>query len=86
MDNLPGREFYNGFMKRHPELSERRANAIKRSRAAISEGVINEFFDHFETSSAGIKPENIWNYDETNIRDSYRINMVPVLVQWYCRF
>ena len=48
MDNLPGREFYHGFMKRHPELTERRANAIKRSRAAISEGVINEFFDHFE--------------------------------------
>jgi len=79
VDNRPGREFYCGFMKRHPELTERRANAIKRSRAAISEGVINEFFDHYEISSAGIKPENIWNYDETNIRDSYRINMVLVL-------
>ena len=78
MDNLHGREFYHGFMKRHPELTERRANAIKRSRAAISEGVINEFFDHFEILSASIKPENNWNYDETNIRDSHRVNMVLV--------
>lgn len=71
VDNLPGREFFAGFMKRHPELSVRRANVVKRSRAAVSIPVLNAFFDNFAVTAHGISAENMYNYDETNLRDSH---------------
>lgn len=68
-DNMPGRDYVAGFMKRHPQLSVRTANLIKRSRGAVSLEQIDEFFDNFEKSAEGVLPCNMWNYDETNLRD-----------------
>jgi hypothetical protein len=42
-DNLPGRDFVRGFLKRHPRLSVRKVNLIKRGRAVVSQGVVNKF-------------------------------------------
>jgi hypothetical protein len=67
IDNLPGPDFIKGFMKRHPRLTVRTANMIKRSRAALSVDEVKEFFARYEETAAGIPPENIWNYDETNL-------------------
>jgi hypothetical protein len=70
IDNLPGPDFIKGFMKRHPRLTVRTANMIKRSRAALSVDEVKAFFERYEKTAAGIPPENIWNYDETNLRDN----------------
>jgi hypothetical protein len=69
INNLPGPDFMIGFMNRHPELSVRTANLIKRGRAALSHQEVNEFFDRVEKELEGVPPENIWNYDETNLTD-----------------
>ncbi len=31
---------------------------------------MDEFFARYKKTAAGIPPENIWNYDETNLRDN----------------
>jgi hypothetical protein len=69
-DNLPGPDFIKCFMKRHPRLTARTANMIKRSRAALSHQEVKDFFQRYEETAAGVLPENIWNYDETNLRDN----------------
>ena len=58
------------FMKRQPNLSIRTANMVKRGRAALSQAEVNELFDHIEPVVEGVPPENIWNYDETNMSDN----------------
>ncbi len=40
-ENKPGPDFIKGFLKRHPNLSVRTANMIKRSRAGLSVQVEN---------------------------------------------
>lgn len=42
---------------------------IKRTRAAVSVTMVNEYFDILETSLEGVPPENIINFDETNFTD-----------------
>ena len=56
-------------MKSHRELTIRSASLLRRSKAAVSPQIVNEFFDRFEKVAAGVPPENICNYDETNLRD-----------------
>jgi DDE superfamily endonuclease/helix-turn-helix, Psq domain len=68
-NNLPSKHFVYYFMRRHPELSFRKANNIKRSRAGVSREEIQEFFAHFTKTVEGVPACNIWNYDETNLRD-----------------
>jgi hypothetical protein len=63
-------DFVRGFIARHKDLSVRKANLIKRSRAALSHEEINRFFDHYEKTAEGIPPENIFNCDETNLQDN----------------
>lgn len=69
IDNLPTHMFVARFVQRHSEINLRKTNLIKRSRASVSVADITEFFVHFEQTAAGIPPENIYNYDETNLRD-----------------
>ena len=52
-----------GFLQRHPALSLRMANNIKRSRARLSSDDVETFFDNFEATVEGIPPENVFNYD-----------------------
>jgi len=70
VNNLPGKDFTAGFLKRHRELSIRTANLIKRSRAGLSQKIINSFFGKYEKSAASIEPCNIYNLDETNLHDN----------------
>jgi hypothetical protein len=72
-NNLPGMDFVRSFFGRHKELSVRRGNLIKRSRAALSHADVNEFFDNYEKTAAGIPPENIFNCDETNLQAGFYI-------------
>lgn len=68
-NNMPGHDWFKGFIKRHPDLSERLASNIKKSRAKVSPDGINEYFDFLEKELEGIPPSNIYNYDETNLTD-----------------
>ena len=67
-DNLPGIDWVTSFMKRH-NLTKRVADNVKSQRAAVNADVINEYFENLEAELADIPPENIYNYDETNITD-----------------
>jgi hypothetical protein len=68
-DNLPTKRFVDCFIRRHPQFSLRTTNSIKRSRAALSRKEVKTFFDNFQKSAEGVRPENMWNYDESNLRD-----------------
>jgi hypothetical protein len=47
----------------------RRANPIKRARAAVSREDVQDLFCHFTEAADGVPPENMLNYDETNFSD-----------------
>lgn len=69
-DNLPGADWLKGFMTRHPSLSARLASNIKRARAEVSEETISNYMQNLKSVIEGVPPENIWNYDETNLSDN----------------
>ena len=68
-DNMPTHMFVDRFIQRHPDLGLRKTNLIKRARASVSAEDIEQFFTRYEKVVAGVPPENILNYDETNLRD-----------------
>lgn len=69
-NNTPGRDWAYSFLHRHKkEISERFCQNIKRSRAAVSKEVLTEYFELLEKELKDVPPENIVNYDETNLRD-----------------
>ena len=47
----------------------RSTNNIKRARARVSREEVKDFFNHFAVSVEGVPPENLFNYDETALRD-----------------
>lgn len=69
-DNLPAREFVRGFLNRHQELSVRMSKPIKRGRAQLSPDVIRDFFEKVCVVLENVPPENIINYDETNLQNN----------------
>jgi len=68
-NNLPGVDWASSFLRRHKSLSQRIANNIKRSRAAVSQENLKDYHDNLSEELAGIPPSNIFNYDETNLAD-----------------
>lgn len=69
-NNTPGKDFAYSFLNRHKkEISEKMCQNIKRNRAAVSPEVLNEYFQRLEKELKDVPPENIVNYDETNLRD-----------------
>lgn len=67
-DNLPGIDWLRGFMKRN-DMTLRKANNVKASRANVSADSLNSYFENLEKELEGIPPSNIFNYDETNLSD-----------------
>ncbi|CAG4981891.1 unnamed protein product [Parnassius apollo] len=69
-NNLPGVVYIECFLKRHKkEISERISQNIKRSRAAVSPQIIEEYFRQLENSLKDVPLCNIVNYDESNLAD-----------------
>lgn len=52
-DNLPSHRWVDRFLERHPQLSLRPANPIKRSRAAVSREDIFTFIENWEKAIEG---------------------------------
>ena len=66
----PGKEWAKSFMSRHAnKLSSRLVQNINPKRAQVDSAVINSYFDYMEADIEGIPPENIINFDETNLSD-----------------
>nr|XP_023025875.1 uncharacterized protein LOC111513886 [Leptinotarsa decemlineata] len=66
----PGRHWYEGFLQRHPEISQRMAQNLTASRAAVTKIKIQNWFgeisDYFTSSNIDIRdPERIFNSDES---------------------
>ncbi|KAE9525572.1 hypothetical protein AGLY_014099 [Aphis glycines] len=68
-NNIPGPDWSKMFLKKHPELSLRFVANIKKSRAGISEDVIKDYINNLSVVVQNIPPQNIWNYDKTNLTD-----------------
>lgn len=68
-NNRPGDDWYEYFMNRNSELAIRNSQNIKRCRAELTPAVLTEFFEHLRSTIENISPENIINYDETNMTD-----------------
>ena len=70
VENLPGNDWAEGFLKRHKEeISVRSANNIKRARAEVGPDVIRKYFQNLASSIENVAPSHIFNYDETNLSD-----------------
>ena len=66
--NIPGDDWVTSFMDRHG-LTNRIATNIRRKRAQISKEQLQEYFNNVEQELKDVPSSNIWNYDETNLRD-----------------
>nr|XP_023018090.1 jerky protein homolog-like [Leptinotarsa decemlineata] len=66
IENLPGTDWFNGFMKRNPNLTIKLAENTKRVRAALSYESVEDYFRNLKNVIKNIPYSNIINYDETN--------------------
>ncbi|CAI6374178.1 unnamed protein product [Macrosiphum euphorbiae] len=69
-NNLPGLSWTANFIKRHKNLSIRLASNIKRTRAAIDKEILENYILNLKETLSGVLPENVYNYDETNLTDN----------------
>lgn len=68
-NNMPGPDWRELFLKRNPELSIRMSENMKRSRAEVTMATLDRYFAELHQSIEGCPPENIINYDESNLTD-----------------
>lgn len=68
-NNLPGSDWVKYFLARNQELSIRFSENIKRARADLSIEVLQRYFNNLQVTLEGVPPENILNYDESNLTD-----------------
>ena len=74
---MSGVEWVLSFIKRN-NITKGIVNNVKAARAEVSEEIISVYFDNLEQSLNEIPPENIFNYDETNVTDDPGSKMVIV--------
>ncbi|TGZ46502.1 TIGD2 protein [Temnothorax longispinosus] len=74
IDNKPGRHWYEGFQKRHPDFSTRTvAQHLTLVRASVTEEDLRGWFQEIGTyltskDLLNIHPSRVFNWDETNIQ------------------
>lgn len=69
-NNLPGKDWVRSFFLRHKNLlCFRKAQNINPNRAALCREVFEAYFNNLEKSMEGVPPENVYNFDETNLSD-----------------
>lgn len=68
-NNLPGVDWLEGFKARNNQLSVRLSQNVKRSRAELTPAIIESYFNNLRTELENVPPENIINFDESNITD-----------------
>lgn len=71
-NNRPSRHWYEGFLRRHPDITLRTAQYLTRNRAEVTEDVLREWFREIQVYLEGkrlldIDGSRIFNCDETSI-------------------
>ncbi len=56
-ENLPGKKWMTGFMKRHAELNSKVPKLIKAARAKVDPATINKYFDNLAISLGVCHPK-----------------------------
>ena len=70
-NNLPGPDWLKSFMQRRRAIiTPRLCQNICRKRAEITPGNIDNYFENLRVTIENVPPENIINYDETNLSDN----------------
>ena len=80
-DNMPGYEWLQSFLKRHPEISIRQSESLSTCRAkGCSPEVLDQWFNDFEIflkeHNLTNKAECIWNADESGFPLQHRTGRV----------
>ena len=68
-NNRPGEKWMRSFAKRH-NLSACLASNIKQAHSSVNENTVNSFFDNINCHVQTLPPENIFNYEKTNLKDN----------------
>jgi hypothetical protein len=69
-ENIPGVDWVYAFLKRQSDIiSPRMCRNITHKRASVTQTDIDDYFMNLEVTLSGVPPENIINYDETNLSD-----------------
>lgn len=67
--NYPGKDWATKFVHRHPDLVQRNCQNITVKRASVSREDLQKYFNNLEQTLEGVPPQNIINFDETNLSD-----------------
>ena len=67
-NNLPGTDWLRGFLRRR-NLVVRLSDNVTPAKFEIDEASVNEFFDQLNETLQGVPPQNLFNFDETNMTD-----------------
>ena len=69
-NNYPGDDWSQNFMRRHrAQISQRMCQNIAPNRASVNPQEVKDYFVNLENTIKDVAPENIVNYDETNLTD-----------------
>lgn len=71
-NNTPGRKWFENFMKRHPALSMKKAEYLSKTRAAVTEQYIRNWFSEVQIlleDNVDVleDPQRVFNMDETAV-------------------
>lgn len=83
-NNTPQPDWVRSLLKRHPEVKNKFAENIKRSRSAVSREVLRKFYDELTVTMEGVDPRNVVNYDESAFVDDPRRKKVRSVITSYC--
>jgi hypothetical protein len=73
-NNYPSKKWAYAFLKSQRQLRKRTCRNIKTSKASLSPEIVQDYFNNLNVAlkvgeEDEIKPEHIFNYDETNLTD-----------------
>ena len=76
IDNRPGRTWYDSFVKRHPEISQRLSENALLNRSKVSETSLRTWFQEveeyfMENNLLFLEPKRIFTCQETSMYDFY---------------
>lgn len=78
VNNIPGKDWINSFLRRHQHLTLRFGENIKRVRAGVTKTTLQLYFNNINNILKDVPPTNIFNYDETNFVDDPGKKLVVV--------
>ncbi|XP_074106824.1 uncharacterized protein LOC141532394 [Cotesia typhae] len=75
VDNKPGRSWYEAFIKRHPEVSEKVSETLSVTRAKVTEAGIRGWFQGIRDHLLKISTEDLLNINPSRIFNAVEISV-----------